>query len=142
MRCCQRRTLFYHSRTLVPNGHPVHSRAVPLLRLSQNLLQTQMDPSGTPAQTGRSYNFMFLFRVTCQSQVRRLEKEGQKAFHQPFTLPSWCISVSSSSFLNCAFDRSKSKSVSNLRVAEGTFVTMSWPCLRLLRLRAPKITSR
>lgn len=138
MRRCQRRILLYHSRTLVQNGHPVLSRAVPLLRLCHNFLQTQVDRSGTPADRQT-----FKVHVSVASRTSELNqkigKEESEVFHQPFLPSPWCIFVSSSSFLNCAFERSKSKSVSNLRVAEGTVATMSWPCLRLLRLRAPKI---
>lgn len=50
-----------------------------------------------------------------------------------------CTSLSSSSFTNCAFDKSKSKSVSNFRTADGTLATISWPLLRTLRLRGPRI---
>lgn len=63
----------------------------------------------------------------------------KKSFYQPFIFTLSCTSLSSSSLINCAFDKSKSKSVSNLRVAEGTLATISWPLLRFLRLRAPKI---
>lgn len=50
-----------------------------------------------------------------------------------------CTCRSSSSLINCAFEESKSKSVSNLRVADGTLATISWPLLRFLRLRAPEM---
>lgn len=92
---------------------------------------------------------MHTFKVTAFLQRELTDKAGDfkkksalvatSADNQPLRVSlSWTFS-SSSSLMNCAFEESKSKSVSNLRVGDGALATISWPLLRFLRRRGPKI---
>lgn len=163
MRCCQRKTLLCRSSILVQNDHPRQSGAVPLflcLLPHEFHLQTETWIVKTQRmlwwQTKHGNNVKgqyiqthvmtipnptpgcLIFKHSNQNGKLKPCKAKWKRFNQPFMFMS-CISRSTSSLINCAFEEAKSKSVSNLRVADGTLATISWPLLRFLRRRAPEV---